>query len=259
MQQTELIIAAAQSASAPGDVSKNLAHHLRLSAIASEHGVQLLVFPELSVTGYEPALVGSNCFRPDDSRLDSLRRLAADAHMTIVVGVPIQNDRRELHIGALAIGSDGEVLTYTKEYLHEGEEKTFTPGGGGPTLQIEDETVALAICADTTHAQHAASAKARGASVYAAGVLITESGYEPDTALLRQYARQHEMAVLMANHSAPTGGWIPAGKSAIWSEGGELVAASAGTEETLVIARKKNHVWDGTVLAVRSFSAAAGS
>jgi predicted amidohydrolase len=254
-----LIIAAAQSKSVPGDISQNVARHLRFAAIAAENGVRLLVFPELSLTGYEPAIARRNAVRPNASCLDPLRRLAQEADLTMVVGAPVLNEKDELHIGAFAIRPDGSEFTYTKQYLHAGEEKVFAPGEGGPVLEIEDAQVALAICADTTHAQHPASAAARGANVYAAGVLITEKGYATDTALLRRYAAEHKMAVLMANHSGVTGGWVSAGKSAVWSEDGRLVAASPGTEESLVICRKQDNRWDGAVLPVPSVPTAVAN
>ncbi|NYF77818.1 carbon-nitrogen hydrolase family protein [Granulicella arctica] len=259
MKETNLILAVAQSGSIPGDVSANVARHLRFGVVAAEHGVQFLVFPELSLTGYEPALARSNSVHPHDPKLDPLRRLAEEARMTVVVGAPILNDKRELHIGALAICSDGMVSTYTKQHLHPGEDEVFTPGLGGPMLSVEGAAVALAICADTTYPQHPASAAACGANVYAAGVLITENGYASDTALLRQYSLQHKMAVLMANHSAPTGGWVSAGKSAIWSDDGELVATSPGTEEGLLIATRHKRIWDGMSLSVPTVSSAIGS
>src|SRR5437867_1367941 len=81
-----LIIAAAQSTSVPGDISRNVAHHLRFGTIAAERGAQLLVFPELSLTGYELTIARSNAVRPDTSDLDPLRHLATHAHMTVVVG-----------------------------------------------------------------------------------------------------------------------------------------------------------------------------
>jgi predicted amidohydrolase len=243
-----LTLAAAQSASLPGDVPANVARHLRMCAMAAEHGVRLLVFPELSLTGYDPAMARVNALSPDAPALYPLRRLAGTARMTVVVGAPVLNGKNELHLAALALCPDGAVLTYAKEHLHSGEEPFFVPGHGGATLPVGDATVALAICADTTHPRHAASAAERGANVYAAGVLITENGYARDTAQLMQYAREHRMAVLMANHSAPNGGWVPAGKSAIWSEDGKLVAASTGTEEALVIARRRDAIWDGMVL-----------
>lgn len=245
-----LIIAAAQSASAPGNVSGNVTRHLQFGALAADRGAQLLVFPELSLTGYEPAIARSNAINPARSCLNPLRRLSEKAQMTMVVGAPLLNDRDELHIAALVIRSDGSVLTYTKEHLHPGEEQIFTPGPGGPMVLVGDANVALAICADTTHPQHAASAAARGANVYAAGVLITENGYAPDTALLRNYALDHKMAVLMANYSGVTGEWVSAGRSAIWSENGTLVTTSRGTREELVVATRRSGVWDGIVLPV---------
>jgi predicted amidohydrolase len=45
-----LIIAAAQSASVPGEESENIPFHPQLATNAADHGVQLLVFPELSLT-----------------------------------------------------------------------------------------------------------------------------------------------------------------------------------------------------------------
>jgi predicted amidohydrolase len=242
-----LIIAAAQSTSVPGDISRNVAHHLRIGTIAAERGAQLLVFPELSLTGYELTIARSKAVRPDSSDLDPLRHLAAHAHMAVVVGAPMLNDKDELHIAAFAIRPDGTVLTYTKQYVHESEEEVFTSGPGGPALLVEDATVALAICADATHPQHAASAAARGANVYAVGVMVTEGGYARKVALLRNYALEHRMAVLMANYSGATGGEVSAGKSALWSEDGQLVAATIGTEEALVVGMKQNGSWSGIV------------
>ena len=251
-----LIIAAAQSASAPGDISRNVSHHLRFGAIAAERGVQLLVFPELSLTGYELTLARSNAVRPDSPALNPLRHLATQAQMTVVAGAPVLNDNDELHIAALAFRPDGSVSTYTKVHVHQSELGVFTPGPGGSALLVEEATVALAICADASHPQHAASAAARGANVYAAGVMIDEIGYARKVPLLRNYALEHKMAVLMANYSGVTGGDVSAGKSALWSEDGQLVAASAGTEEALVVGMKQNGVWNGVVLPLSGPSAA---
>jgi predicted amidohydrolase len=242
-----LIIAAAQSTSVPGDISRNVAHHVRIGTMAAERGAQLLVFPELSLTGYELAIARPKAVRPDSSDLDPLRHLAAHAHMTVVVGAPMLNDKDELHIAAFAIRPDGTVLTYTKQHVHQSEEEVFTSGPGGPALLVEDATVALAICADATYPQHAASAAARGANVYAVGVMITEGGYARKAALLRNYALEHRMAVLMANYSGATGGEVSAGKSALWSEDGQLVAATTGTEEALVVGMRQNGSWNGIV------------
>lgn len=147
--------------------------------------------------------------------------------MTVVVGAPVLDASSELLIGALVFSADGSVSIHTKEYLHAGEEVVFAARSGGPVLPIKDAFVGLAICADTTHPEHAARAAARGATVYAAGVLITESGYGPDTAQLTGYARAHRMAIVMANHGAATGGWEPGGRAPSGQKTAELLPPPA--------------------------------
>jgi predicted amidohydrolase len=59
-----LVIAAAQCHSTVGNVTNNVAHHRRFGILAAECGVQLLVFPELSLTGYDLAIARATHYRP---------------------------------------------------------------------------------------------------------------------------------------------------------------------------------------------------
>lgn len=247
----KLTIAAAQSQSLPGDIARNVAHHLRFARIAAEHGAVLLIFPELSLIGYELALAASYPLLPDSPALNPLRRLAESARMVVVAGAPLPGARGFLHIAAFAVHPDGSVQTYTKEHVHSSEEPVFTSGPGGPPLHVADTVVALAICRDASQPQHAAKAAAGGAKVYAAGVMVDDPGYPRKITLLQKYASEHRMAVLMANYSGTTGGSLSAGRSAIWSDDGQVVAASRGTGECLVIGHKDdNGAWHGAVIPV---------
>jgi len=58
------------------------------------------------------------------------------------------------------------------------------------------------------------------------------------------------MAVLMANHGGLTGGWEPAGRSAIWAAGGALVVAAPGAGDMLVTGTMDADHWTGAVIAV---------
>ena len=248
---TPLTIAAAQSISIAGDLAANLAWHQRFMQAAVEQGVQLLVFPELSLTGYERGLAAELAVVPEDTVLQPLRGFAQEIGVTTVVGMPIRlSENSPVLIGALVLGADGSLGVYSKQHLHPGEEVAFSPGTGGSTLTLGDDTVALAVCADFSHASHAAAAAQQGASLYAAGVLITENGYAPDTALLQGYAVTHSMVVLMANHGGATGGWESAGRSAIWASDGSLIAAAPGTGNLLVVARRTTDDWTGQTVAV---------
>ncbi|TDV41167.1 putative amidohydrolase [Pseudomonas helmanticensis] len=246
-----LTIAAAQSFSLAGDILGNIVRHGRFIEAAAEQGVELLVFPELSLTGYEGQDAAALAIDPQDVVLQPLRDLARELGVTAVVGMPIRLEGSvSALIGALVLGADGSLGVYSKQHLHTGEERFFAPGFGGPTLRIGGEVVALAVCADFTHASHAAAAADQGANLYAAGVLISDKGYAVDTAILQGYARQHSMAVLMANHGGLTGGWQSAGRSGIWSEDGSLIVAAPGTGDLLVVAQRNDGAWQGRVVPV---------
>ncbi|WP_395600025.1 carbon-nitrogen hydrolase family protein [Pseudomonas sp. B19125] len=247
---TALTLAAAQTTSIAGDVPGNIQGHLRFMQAAAEQGVQLLVFPELSLTGYEPAVAAQLAITPEDVLLAPLREMAQELRMTAVVGMPIRlAPGTGVFIGALVLGADGSLAVYTKQHLHPGEEVAFVAGQGGAALEWADDRIALAVCADFSHASHPRLAAEAGATVYAAGVLISEGGYATDSALLQGYAAEHRMLVLMANHGGPSGGYTCAGRSAIWSADGTLLADVPGIGEALVIARRNGEQWTGQVVA----------
>lgn len=249
---TTLTVAVAQSISIAGDVHANIAHHQRFIMAAAKQGVQVLVFPELSLSGYERGLAAQLAIAPDAALLQPLRDLAREVGVTAVVGMPIRlSDDSPVLIGALVLAADGSLAVYSKQHLHPGEEVAFAPGAGGAPLIVGDDTIALAVCADFSHASHAAAAAEVGANIYAAGVLITEGGYAADSALLQGYAREHGMLVLMANHGGATGGWESAGRSAIWAADGRLLAAAPGKGDALVIARRQAALWRGEVVPVQ--------
>ncbi|AKS05246.1 carbon-nitrogen hydrolase family protein [Pseudomonas trivialis] len=248
---TAMTLAAAQSISIAGDVPANIERHLAFMHVAAEHNVQLLVFPELSLTGYEPLLAAGLTITPDDPVLAPLREMARALRLTAVVGMPVRlTPDAGVLIGALVLGADGSLAVYTKQHLHPGEEVAFVPGQGGAPFKRGDEQIALAVCADFSHASHPRLAAEAGATVYAAGVLISEGGYATDSALLQGYAAEHGLLVLMANHGGPSGGYACAGRSAIWAADGGLLAAAPGVGDALVIARRNDAVWAGQVVAL---------
>ncbi|MFL1502413.1 carbon-nitrogen hydrolase family protein [Pseudomonas sp. O64] len=248
---TALALAAAQTTSVAGDVPANILRHLAFMHAAAEHGVQLLVFPELSLTGYEPTLAAGLAIAPEDALLAPLRDMARALRLTAVVGMPIRlAPQTGVLIGALVLGADGSLAVYTKQHLHPGEDAAFIAGQGGAALEYGDNRIALAVCADFSHASHPRQAVEAGANVYAAGVLISEGGYATDSALLQGYAAEHGLLVLMANHGGPSGGWACAGRSAIWAADGGLLAAAPGIGDALVIARPDGGHWAGHVVAL---------
>lgn len=242
-----MIVAAAQIAVRAGDVAGNAALHLRYAEAAAAGGARLLVFPELSLTGYELGVAREHVMNPADAVLDALRAQAVRSAMHIVVGAPLAGPDGALHIGAIVLQADGGVSTYRKVHVHESELGVFSPGPGGDDLALEGNGVALAICADASQPGHAAAAARRGAAVYAVGAMIDEGAYARKAALLEGYARGHGIAVLLANYAGETGGEVSGGRSAVWREDGRVVAMARGREPALVVGLRENGVWRGFV------------
>ena len=238
----------AQVASVKGDVDENISTHLKAIEKASELGVSYIVFPELSLTGYEPEIAAQLAFSCDDKRLQPLIDSAIKNNINIGVGAPLQSNGLP-KIGLIIISQSGGVDTYEKMYLHSGEEAYFNKGKNHNLLTISSTKIANAICADTNNGNHAHTCSELGAAVYVAGVLITEAGYDSDTAVMAGYANKYNMLVAMANHNQPTGNWAPIGKSAIWSNTG-LLACASENQNTLVVAEKLDNKWSGQVFEI---------
>ena len=247
-----LRIAAAQSVSLPGNISANIDTHCAFIRAASAAAIDLLLFPELSLTGYELGLLGSCALKADDVVLALVRELACSESMTVIVGAPLDNCTPQPHIAAITFFPDGRTDVYCKTHLHPGEQDFATAGAGDARCHaLNDEFFSLAICADTAHEVHAESAARAGASLYLASVLVSEGGYAADAGLLSSYAARCGFAVLMANHGGPSGGYASAGKSAVWAPGGELIIAAAGSGSQLVIAQKTEQMWSGELIELR--------
>lgn len=239
-------VAVAQIPSIKGNINLNITAHLNAIYKAGTKDVSLLVFPELSLTGYEPELAKSLAFTPNDLRLTELIQAAKNYKMHIIVGAPLKTESLP-QIGAIIISPEGKVLTYSKMNLHPGEEEFFSAGTSHLILEVEDKKVAIAICADTGNSEHAKYYGNKGADIYVAGVLITEGGYALDTSRLESYAKNYKMLVAMANHNKPTGGWSPIGKSAIWNSDG-LLTSAAEIKDSLVIAENISNNWISEII-----------
>ena len=220
---TSIVLAAAQTESRRGDITANVETHIRHIKAVAKHKAQLIVFPELSLTGYEPDLAETHSLTPTDPRLTGLQTQADKHDITILAGAPYRTDKG-IHISAFIYTPNKQPRIYTKHHLHPGEEKHFTPGNQNQTIKLFGETITPAICADIVHPEHAVMAVENGASVYAAGVMITPKGYENDASYLKRYSVEHRLLVLLSNYASATGGYPSAGRSAAWDTKGNLLA-----------------------------------
>ncbi|KZN31645.1 carbon-nitrogen hydrolase family protein [Pseudoalteromonas luteoviolacea] len=241
-------LAVAQSCSTRGDVTLNIENHIKYAREASKLGVSYLIFPELSLTGYELDVAKEVAFELDDVRLQPLFEAAKDYQISLGVGAPMTS-QGSLKIGLFVIHKDGTAEVYEKMHLHEGEEVYFNNGNTYHLIEVGGQRVANAICADTTNPSHAKGCAELGATVYIAGVLVTPQGYAKDASLWSSYAKKHNMLVAIANYNQPSGGLAAAGKSAVWY-GDQLLAQANEDDDVLVVAQITDEGWSAKVYQV---------
>jgi len=256
-------LAVAQTAPRRGDVAANLAEHLALLELAATEGVGVLVFPELSLTGYELDLAEELAFLEEDPRIEPLRSAVDSTGVRLVVGAPIRLGA-SLHIGAFLLGPGRTLEVYTKERLGvivpgappsagapppEGD--VFVSGTLHPGISLSDGPAAIAICADAGHPGHATRAAEGGSSRYLVSAFVLPGELEAEVRRLRETAVRHSMTVGLANYGGPSGGLPSGGRSALWSPGGEVVAQLESVGVGLALAMATPRGWTGRTLSMR--------
>ena len=238
-----MIIAAAQTIPVKGDIQKNINQHLEFIKRAAKKNVDLIFFPELSLTGYEPELARDLAIDISDERLLVFKDLSEKHQMIIAVGAPIK-DNMQVNIGLIVFSPAEEAQLYTKQNLHDGEEKYFSANANYPLqLNVKGEIINFAICADFANPDHVKDAVAKKCTVYLVSVLISKNGLEHDSHILQSYATDYGMTVIMANYGGISGGYDCAGHSSFWCGTSHLEDRLQNDKEGLLIAENENGGW----------------
>ncbi len=145
-----LRLALAQINATVGDIAGNEAKIAARIDDARAAGAQLVLFPELAVTGYPPEdLLLKEHFLADARA--ATRRIAEHAHgIVALVGFP---ERADDVYNACAVLADGTIKAiYRKVYLPNygvfDEQRYFQSGPGGAVIEVGDVTVGLTVCED---------------------------------------------------------------------------------------------------------------
>src|SRR6059058_2742419 len=150
MRTEPLRVALAQINSTVGDIQGNAAKIRDYIGRARDEGAQLVVFPELALTGYPPEdLLLKTHFV--DAAGDALRKLASDVKdIVALVGFP---ERADDVYNAAAVLADGEVAAvYRKMFLPNygvfDEHRYFHAGTEPALLELNGVAIGLTICED---------------------------------------------------------------------------------------------------------------
>lgn len=156
-QIMKLNLALAQISTCLGDVQSNLEKHLSLIAEAKKQAADLVIFPELSLTGYVlQDLVPSVAHRPTDDDPVFKHLLKASRDLDIVTGF-VDEDARHRFFIAAAYLSEGRVLhvhhkVYLPTYGLFDEGRFFAWGDTVRAFDTRYGRMGILICEDFWHA-----------------------------------------------------------------------------------------------------------
>jgi predicted amidohydrolase len=211
-----LTIAAVQPVSVPYDVAATAASH---AVGIREAAARVVVFPELSLTGYE---LDAPEVAVDDPRLEPIVEACGAAGSLALAGAPVRGDAGASHIAMLAIDGAGVDVVYSKVWLGGAEPERFSPGSRPAVIEVSGWRLGLAICKDTGVPQHAHDTAALGIDAYVAGVLEHADDAAVPGERARRVATDHRVWVVVASFAGSAGGGYDraAGRSGIWTPDG---------------------------------------
>ena len=188
-----------------GDIAGNTQRVLEVSAAQKAAGAHVVVFPELTLTGYPPEdllLRGDLLDRTEAALAMLYAELPAD--LTVVVGYPRGRDGALFNSAGVISG--GKLLAqYDKQCLPNYEvfdEKRYFAAGTEPcVVDIDGLSVGLTICEDIWHPEPAAQAKAAGAAML---ININASPFHRGKSserqeLVKSCAAAHQLPIIYVN------------------------------------------------------------
>ncbi len=215
-------ICLAQTKSKKGDLAQNIQEHLRLIQSAAVWGTDLILFPELSLTGYEPSLAKSLARPATDPIFDPFQNLADKNKMIIAVGMPLQTEKG-IVIGMLIFQPKTKRRVYAKQILHEDEMPFFVSGDNDLVLNFNDQKISFGICYESLQRSHFQKANELGATTYLACVSKSDKGIAKAYTHFSNLAGEFSMPICMVNNVGVSDDFIAAGQTAAWNRNGELI------------------------------------
>jgi N-carbamoylputrescine amidase len=231
-----------------GDVEANAERHLAWIEEARGRGVDLLVFPELSLTGYRLLhLTPRVALRTNGSPV--LARLAAAAGgMSVVVGVVEEGERGALYNSAVLLREGGVAFVHRKLYLPTygifQEERFFGRGRRLSLLPGAMRHIGLLVCEDCWHADLARRLALAGARLLVVpsvspgriGAGPVPANNETWETITRSTALLNTCWVVYCNRVGWEEGTFYPGGSHVVQPGGEIAARAPILEEHLLVA-----------------------
>jgi predicted amidohydrolase len=232
-----LVVAGLQHGGTLGDPAANLAVLDAAAETARAAGADLLVTPEMFLTGYNvgaglPGLV-------DDDTVATLAAIARRHHIAIVAGGPERLEEGGIANAAFFVDADGELLAcYRKTHLFGDLDRAMFVAGDTLLAPVEYRGVRISImiCYDVEFPETVRAAALAGADV----IIVPTAQMEPFAAIANRLipvrAWESQVYIAYVNRCGSENGLRYVGLSSIVAPSGEVLDARGSEDSGLVIA-----------------------
>jgi len=232
----KLRVALAQINPTVGDLAGNAALIADSVKKAQAQGANLIVFPEMIVTGYP---VEDLALRPSfqAASIRTIQEIAASitGDIVAVVGYLDQGPKN-----AVAIIHNGKIAaTYVKRHLPNygvfDEFRNFVPGDQNLVVRIHGVDVAVAICEDIWHSLDSIASRTPGLLVVPNGSPFERNKDDVRLGLVQKRAKEIGAPVAYVNMTGGQDDLVFDGDSIVVGKDGSVIARTAQFDDQLIV------------------------
>ena len=237
----KLRVALAQINPTVGDLAGNAGLIADAVKSAQAAGANLIVFPEMIVTGYP---VEDLALRPSfqAASIRAVQEIAASitGDIVAVVGYLGRSSKETGPQNSVAIIHDGKIrATYVKRHLPNygvfDEFRNFVAGDQSLVVRIHGVDVAVAICEDIWHSLDSIAARTPGLLVVPNGSPFERNKDDVRLALVQKRAKEISAPVAYVNMTGGQDDLVFDGDSIVVSKDGSVLARTAQFDDQLIV------------------------
>jgi predicted amidohydrolase len=220
------------------ETEANLALMARTAKAAALQGAELLVFPELFLTGYNLLEDCPRVAEPaDGSSFGALAALARETGTALLYGYP-ERDGAAVYNSAQLIDAGGHsIANYRKCHLFGPDERRlFQPGEAAVTASLGGMTVGILICYDIEFPEIFRTLALRGADLVLVPTAIGSPYEAVPTTIVRARAYENQVFVAYCNLAGEERGLGYFGMSGIVGPDGQDIVRAGRQDATLLLA-----------------------
>jgi len=230
-------IAICQTAGNPGQVERNLDLMKQSAAEAAHAGAELLIFPEMYLSGYN---IGPDLQKlaeePGGPASRTAATIARESRVAILYGYPEKSPDGVFN-SALLIDNKGEVQANSrKTHLYGADEKQqFLPGDELVNTELNGINIGLLVCYDVEFPEAVRTLTLAGADLIAVPTALMKPFCRIIDIVIAARAYENQVYVAYANRCGSEGAMAYCGRSTVAGPDG-LIAAQAGTGVEMLFA-----------------------